>query len=294
MAFFNEAWFIHQLNDTLVQLAQQKIQKTAGSYRVKMGVVGKTYPFNRIGPVSMSPLARDADTTYINPPSSKRRAVLADQGAAVLIDELDQLKTIVNLDSEHSMNLVNARNRALDDIVLAASLAAALNVDEAAETTSSSALPGGQQIANGGTGLTLAKVLSAAEIMNGQDVDLDDRYFFYSAHAMTNLLNNTAVTSSDFNTIQALARGGFPMDQSWMGFRWRMSTRLPKAGNIRSCIAWQKNAIGGALAAVTEQDVRVMDAPHKWGNQQCIIKLSAGGVRIDDAGVVQIDIDETQ
>ena len=28
MAFFNEAWFIHQLNDTLVQLAQQKIQKT--------------------------------------------------------------------------------------------------------------------------------------------------------------------------------------------------------------------------------------------------------------------------
>jgi len=294
MAFFNEAWFIHQLNDTLVQLAQQKIQKTQGSYRVKMGVVGKTYPFNRIGPAVMSPLARDADTTYINPASSKRRAQLADQGAAVLIDELDQLKTIVNLDSEHAANLTNARNRALDDIILAASIGAATSVDEAGESTSTVALPGGQTIANGGTGLTLAKILSTAEIMNGQDVDPDDRYFFYSAHAMTNLLNNTVVTSSDFSTIQALSRGGFAMDQSWMGFRWRMSTRLPKTGNIRTCIAWQKNAVGGAIAAVTEQDVTVSDAPHKWNNKQCVIKLSAGGTRIDDAGVVSIDIDETQ
>jgi len=292
MAIFNEAWFVHALNDTLTQLAQQKIQKTAGSYRVKDGVVGKTYPFNRIGAVSMSAVSRDTDTTYINPPSSKRRALLGDTAAAVLIDEFDEVRTLVNLDSEHSMNLTNARNRQLDDIVLLASLAAVTTVDEAGETTSSTAFPAGQQIANGGTGLTLAKILSAAEIMNGQDVDPDDRYFFYSAHAMTNLLNNTVVTSSDFNTIQALARGGFPMDQSWMGFRWRMSTRLAKVGNVRSCVAWQRNAMGVAVGLV--KDVEVSQAPHKWNNTQVIIKLTAGACRIDDAGVVQIDIDETQ
>src|SRR5262245_1266628 len=109
MAFFNEAWFVHALNETLTQLAQQKVQKTVGSYRVKEGVVGKTYPFNRIGPVDMVSVARDADTTYLNPPSSKRRAVLSDFAAAVLVDDFDQVKTLVNLDSEHSMNLMNSR-----------------------------------------------------------------------------------------------------------------------------------------------------------------------------------------
>jgi len=292
MAQFNEAWFVHAINDTLTQLAQQKVQKTSGSYRVKEGVVGKTWPFNRVGPVNMSAVARDSDTTYLNPPSSKRRALLGDTAAAVLIDDFDTLKTPIGLDSEFAALLVNARNRQLDDICLGAALASAVTVDEAAETTSLTAFLAAQQIANGGTGLTLAKILSAAEIMNGQDVDPDDRYFFYSAHAMTNLLNNTAVTNSDYSTIQALQRGGLPYDQSWMGFRWRMTTRLPKTGNIRSCIAWQKQAMGVGVGLV--QDAKISEAPHKWGNMQVIIKLSAGGVRVDDAGVVQIDIDETQ
>ncbi|HEY1244548.1 MAG TPA: phage capsid protein [Hyphomicrobiaceae bacterium] len=288
----NDAWFIHAVSDNVTQLAQQKMQKTRGSYRVREGVVGKTYPFNRIGTVSMASAVRDSDTTYVNPPQSKRRAILTDWAVAALIDEFDEIKMLADPESEVAQIMAYARNRKLDEICLGAALAAVTNVNESAETTSTTAIPAGQQIAAGGTGLTVDKVLAAAEVMNTQDVDTDDRYFFYSPHAMTNLLKNTQVTSSDFNTIQALARGGYPFDQTWMGFYWRQTTMLAKAGNIRSCIAWQKMALGVAVGLIT--DVKINEAPHKWNNTQVVLKLSAGAARVDDAGVVQVDIDETQ
>jgi hypothetical protein len=88
------------------------------------------------------------------------------------------------------------------------------------------------------------------------------------------------------------------MDATWYGFKWRMSTRLPLAvapagtANIRSCIAVQKQAVGLAVSLVKELEVTT--AVHKWNNPQVVIKLSAGGVRIDDNGVVQVDVDESK
>lgn len=298
MAFFNEAWFIHAVSENVTQLAQQKRSKTGGSTRVKDGVVGKTWPFNRIGVVEMQPVARDSGTVYANPPQSKRRAQLSDFALAVLIDQFDDVRTLTSPESEFAQILAYGRNRKIDDFALTAALAAAVTVDEAGETTGTQVLPVsggpagiGQVIVNGSTGLTLAKIILAAELMNAQDVDEEDRYFYYSAQGMSDLLANTVATSADYSTIQALMRGGFPADQTWMGFHWRMTTRLAKTGNIRSCIAWQKNAIGVAFGLV--QDVETGRDPSHWNNPFCMIKLSGGGCRVDDVGVVQIDIDES-
>lgn len=291
MALQDEAWFIHAVSDNVTQLAQQKRKKTEGSTRVKDGVVGKTWPFNRIGSVEMSPVARDTDTTYVNPPQSKRRAQLNDFGLAALIDDFDVIKTLTSPQSEIAQILAYGRSRKIDDFALASALASAITVDEAGETTGTQAMLAANIIANGGAGLTLAKITQTAEIMNGTDVDADDRYFFYSAHAMTNLLLNTQATSSDYSTLQALMHGSFPFDAQWMGFFWRMTTRLPKTGNIRSCIAWQKNAIGVAFGLV--QEVETGRDPGKWNNPFVMLKLSGGGCRVDDLGVVQVDIDET-
>ncbi|MGH6782816.1 MAG: phage capsid protein, partial [Sphingomonadaceae bacterium] len=159
------------------------------------------------------------------------------------------------------------------------------------ETSGTQAMLAANQIANGGTNLTMAKIRQSARILNVSDVEQEGRYFHYSPQGMEKLLADTQVTSSDFSTIQALTFGTFPMDAMWMGFKWRMSTVLPISGNIRSCIAYQKNAVG--LAVGLFQDIRVNEAPHKWNNVQVVLKLSAGAVRTDEAGVVQIDIDES-
>lgn len=306
MAFFNEMWFIHGVSDNVTQLAQQKETVVTGAMRSKENVVGKTWPFNRIGATSLSQVSRDSDTTYLNPPQSKRRAVLVDFAGAVLIDEFDEVKTLTNPQSEHAQILAYARNRTIDDMALGVAgltaagvantalggfLGLATTVDESAETTGTASLPTAQQIVNGGTGLTMVKLRTANSILDAADVDKEDRYIAYSAIGMRQLLADNTVTSSDYSTIQALMTGGFPKDATWMGLKWRMSNRLPISGNIRSLPIWQKMAVGYASAGV--RSMQVGEAPQKWFNIQVVVKLSCGVVRIDDAGVVQLDIDES-
>jgi hypothetical protein len=309
MALHNEQWFIHGVSENVTFLAQQKKSKVMGAMRSKEGVVGKTWPFNRIGATSMIQVSRDAATVYLNPAQSKRRAVLVDFAAAVLIDSFDEVKTLTNPQSEHAQNIAYARNRTIDDMALGVAglgvagaagtavggiLGLATNVDEAAESSSTSALPTTQQIVNGGTGLTMAKLRSATRILKAADVEFDqeDMYIAYSAAAMSQLLSDNTVTSSDYSTIQALMVGGFPSDAMWMGFKWRLSTRLPSAAaNIRSLPVWAKQAVGYAAAGVKE--VESGNDPGHWNNPFVMSKLSCGVVRIDDAGVVQIDIDES-
>jgi hypothetical protein len=238
---------------------------------------------------------------YVNPAQTKRRAQLVDRGAAALIDDFDKVKTVADIDSAIMETLASARNREKDLICISAALGNAVAVDEAAETTSLVALPAAQLIADGGTGLTLAKILQANEILNIKSVPREDRYFFYSAQAATDLLQNTQVTSSDYNTVRQLANGGFSQDELWMNFRWRMVTGfideaqtvpiLPKTGNIRTCVAWQKRGIGVGIGL--DPSVQTGNAPHKWNNQQILLKLSMGAVRIQDTHVVSIAIDES-
>jgi hypothetical protein len=298
---FNEAWFVHALNAEVDLLAQQLEQATRGSYRLKDGVIGKTWPFNMIGPARMSPITRDSDTTYVNPGQTKRRAQLVDRGVAALIDDFDRIKTVADIDPAITETLAAAKNREKDVICISAALGNAVTVDEAGEVTGVQALPGSQTIAHGSVGLTVAKVLDVNERFNKANVPQQDRYMFYSAEAMTDLLQNTQVTDSNFNTIKALAEGGFPQDQKWCNLFWRMVTGfideaqtipiLPKTGNIRTCVAWQKRGVGVAMGL--DKSIETGPAPHKWNNQQMVLKLSMGAVRIQDAYVVAVEIDES-
>ena len=299
MAFYNEQWFIHQVSDNVTQLAQQKLSKVTGSVDVKEGVVGKSYPFQLIDKLEMTPANRDAPTQYLNASQGKRRAVMSDFNAFVLIDSLDTVKELADPQSAFAEALVRARNRRMDRYVLSptgatvgGAIGAATVVDEAGESFSTSALPSSQIIVNGATNLTLDKIRRAKLIMDLNDVDEEDRYFWYSPSGMMlSLLKDSQVTSSDFNTIKALSEGGFPVDGMWMGFKWRWSNLLPVSGTVRSCIAYQKQAIG--LAVGTVRGVEIDKAVHMQNSIQCGVMVSAGAVRKDDRGVVQVDIDES-
>jgi hypothetical protein len=214
------------------------------------------------------------------------------------------------------MQLAYARNRKLDELIIQGALGAAVDVDETAETTSSTTLPTtggyknvGQVIAHGSVGLTLTKIMDTKTIFDTNNIDENDRYFFYSPVGMRKLLEDSKVTSSDYNTIRALVAGGFAADETWHGFRWRQSTLLPYAGavynpdgtvgtqvitspgsTIRSCIALQKNTV--ALAVGKSGALTVKDRPDLVQTTQVELVLCAGAIRIEEAGVVRIDIDE--
>ena len=70
------------------------------------------------------------------------------------------------------------------------------------EGTTSTAFPSGQKIAHASGGLTIAKLVSAKKLLDAQSVDPSiKRYIVVSPEQIEDLLNNTTVTSSDFNTV---------------------------------------------------------------------------------------------
>jgi hypothetical protein len=103
-------------------------------------------------------------------------------------------------------------------------------------------------------------------------------------------MTDTTVTSSDFNTIKALVDGTIA-DRRWMGFTWVTSSLLALAGNIRANLAWQKNAIG--MAINQDMTTRIDERPDKSYATQVYLSQTFGVTRIEEAAVIEIDIDES-
>jgi hypothetical protein len=213
------------------------------------------------------------------------RCALYDYGWADLTDVLDEPKMLIDPTSEYVKNAAYAMNRTLDSIVVPA-FNANMTLVAADDTTSGSALT--NTIANGGTGLTIAKLRQAVRMLDVNDVVEDDRYFVGSPIGKEDLLATTEVTSSDFNSVRALVAGQI---DTFLGMKFIWSTLLPLAGNIRSGFAWQKDAMCLAIG----YEIRHFIEPRYDlnGSMQVRFLLSAGATRVDNAGVVMVDYDES-
>jgi hypothetical protein len=165
------------------------------------------------------------------------------------------------------------------------------------------ALPAAQQIAAGGTGLTVAKLKAANEILMDSDLEGADlmedgtpnpegRVFVCTAQQITNLLSDPQVTSADYNTVRALVAGNV---NTFMGFTFRrISARntigLPKVSTTRSCVCWVKGALIGSKGEMKSHIDIIPTQSHKV---QVRSTARVGGARLHDEGVVQVDCIET-
>ena len=114
--------------------------------------------------------------------------------------------------------------KAMDDKIIAAATGSSLTGKAGATST---ALPSGNVIAHGSADLTIAKLISAKEILDAADVDPEiTRYIAVSPAQISALLGTTQVTSSDFNTVKALSQGTV---DTFLGFKFVLSNRLAKS-----------------------------------------------------------------
>ncbi len=200
-------------------------------------------------------------------------------------DDAQNLGRLVLPTSDYVKSHAAAYARRCDDIAWQAALDSVYTGEQG---TTPLALPNAQKIVHGSTGLTLAKLLTANEILEG---DLDDednmRVMVVSPQQMTNLLNTTEIKSADYNTVKALVNGQI---DTFMGFKFIKNTRLRKVSTTRTCVAWVRGAIrrvkGSMSSKITERD-DLSDAVQirsKW-------HLSA--TRVYDEGVVSIECTES-
>lgn len=278
--------FVQQFSANIQMLSQQMgslLRDAVDSESVN----GEKAFFDQVGAASaVLRTSRHADTPLVDTPHSRRMVTMADYEYADLIDDQDKVRLLADPTSTYSRAAAAAMGRAMDDVIITAALGSANTGKEGATST---ALPAGQKIAHGSAGLTIAKLLSAKEILDANSVDPSiTRHIVVSPKQISDLLNNTTVTSSDFNTVKALAQGEL---NTFVGFNFIVSNRLNTDSNSdRQVIAFASDGI--KLAVGKEPSARIDERADKSYATQVYYCQSVGATRMEEDKVVEIACNE--
>jgi len=278
--------FVQQYSANVQMLSQQMGSRLRDAVRVE-NMTGKNAFFDQVGKaVAQKRTTRHADTPQIDTPHARRRVSLVDYEYADLIDDQDKVRMLIDPTSAYAQASAAAMGRAMDDELIEKALGTAFTGETGSTST---ALPAGQQIANGSADMTVAKLREAKKILDLSDVDPSiPRYIAVGPDQIEALLADTNVTSSDFNTVKALVQGEV---SQFMGFNFIVSNRLSKSGNIRSCFAWAEDGL--ALAIGKDVMARIDERSDKGYATQVYYCMSIGATRMEEEKVVQIDCDES-
>lgn len=286
MSFQITEAFVEQFADNFKHLAQQSTSRFEPAVMVESGIVGMSKSINRMGQrAAQRRLSRHGDTPINDQPHSTRYVDLFDWEDGDMLDDQDKIRMLVDPTSDYVKAMVAALNRSKDDVIISAL------GGNARASTGNIALPAGQIIAVGGTGLTKAKIIQAKKLFRVNEADEEngeELYIGYSAEALEDVLTDTTLTSADFMAVKMLQEG--TLKGTWMGFRWIPSQRFTASGGTRSLYAWAKSGMTLGIGAniVTE----VGKDPGKGFNTRVYAKMSIGAVRVEEEKVVQINCAE--
>ena len=276
--------FVEQYSANIQMLSQQMGSLLRDAVRNE-SITGKDAYFDQIGKVTAQiKVSRHSDTPQIDTPHSRRRVSLADYEFADLIDQQDKVRLLIDPTSSYAKAAAYAMGRAMDDVIIAAALGSA-NTGVSGGTAV--ALPAGNIVAanTGGTGMNIAKLAAAKQILYAGDVDPSiKRHIVVSPAEIADLLNNTTVTSSDFNTIKALVQGEI---DSFMGFKFHVSNRLVDNGAANTqCIAFAEDGI--LLGVGKDVTARIDERSDKSYATQVYYCQTIGATRMEEAKVVSV------
>lgn len=228
---------------------------------------------------------RHADTPLVNSAHERRRAEMSDYDWADLIDNQDRVRIMIEPQGAYVQNAVMALGRSIDEEIIAAFDATAQEGESGATAT---AFPAAQSLAS--AVMSVGRLRLVKRTLDDDNVPAGDRYFAVAPQEIETLLAETEVTSSDFNTVKALAQGDI---DTFLGFKFIMldPDLLPKTGNDRNTFAWHKRAMG--LAMGMDLNVDVGPRRDKRNAMQVYVSGVFGAVRIEDEGVLRVITDES-
>mgnify|MGYP000848218914 FL=1 len=285
MSFQVSTAFVQQYTTNVGLLLQQRGSKlrdavTVGSYTGKAAKA-----VEQIGAVTaQARTSRHADTPLISTPHDARWVFPTDYEWADMIDDQDKLRMLIDPTSPYAVNGAYALGRAMDDLIITAALGTSMTGENG--STSTSFATATQQIAVGGTGLTIAKLRQARRILMANEVDvaMDPLYIAVTATQLDELLGTTEVTSSDYNTVKTLVSGDI---DTFLGFKFIQCERLGTDGSgDRRCIAWAKS--GMHLGMWNDITTKISERADKSYATQVYVKGTFGATRTEEKKVVEI------
>jgi hypothetical protein len=203
---------------------------------------------------------------------------------ADLIDDADKVRMLIDPTSSYANAAAYAIGRAVDDAIIDAADGTALTGKTGSTSTT---LPAGQIVAVGSpaAGLTIAKMVNAKKILDQNNVDPSiKRFIAVHPEQVEDLLNDSTVTSADYNTVKALVQGEI---NTFMGFEFITSTRLNTDGSsYRQVLAWAEDGI--TLAMGKDLMTEIGQRADKSYSTQVYVCAQFGATRMEEEKVVQI------
>jgi len=277
--------FVNQFSANVQMLSQQMGSLLRNAVDIE-SVNGEKAFFDQVGSAAaVKRTSRHGDTPLIETPHTRRMVTMSDYEYADLIDDQDRVRLLIDPTSTYGRAAAAAMGRAMDDEIIAAALGTSLTGKDGSTST---ALPAGQKIAHGSAGLTIAKLVSAKELLDAASVDPSiPRHIIVSPKQVSDLLNNTTVTSSDFNTVKALAQGEI---NTFVGFNFIVSNRLTDDGTSRQVIAFASDGLKVAMGK--EPSAKIDERADKSYATQVYYCQTMGATRMEEAKVVEIACNE--
>lgn len=269
------------LFDAEVKQAYQGKAMLVPAVRQRRGVEGSTVKFPKVGRGVATVRVPQTDVTPLNVGFSTVTLTLADFNAAEYSDIFSQAK--VNFDERQELVQVvaGAMGRRQDQMILDAL------------SGSSTSLTVANSIGGSTTNMNIAKLREAKRLLDKGNVPPDGRHIIIHANGLSNLLSETSVTSSDFNSVKALVQGEI---NTYLGFTFhvlgdRSEGGLPIDGSLdRTCYAFHKDAVGYGEGIAMRTEINYIAEKTSWLVNEV---FSAGAIAIDDEGIVKLTCRET-
>jgi hypothetical protein len=242
-------------------------------------VKGKTFFQDQIGEWSMETKGgRNVQTPNNDPNFARRMGVMIDYHDNRMLDRGDELRSISDPKSAYTIAAGRSLGRKIDDVIIAAAIATDTKTGETGSGTAATV----SNIAITTGTLTLAKVADLKKAFDDEDVETEDRFLIVTPTLLSSALQVDKIASNDYAAVKALVNGEI---DSFMGFKWIVSTRLAAAG-IEG-LAYQRYGVCLAMASqpMVRTDERA-DLSYSW---QVYYELNIGGVRLEEARVRTLD-----
>jgi hypothetical protein len=259
-----------------------------GTVTVRQGVTGDTYNFRRMGRgLATQRTAPSSDSIPMDVAHDLIPATLLDWDADEYTDIFNDVE--VNFDEmrELATTITSALGRRKDQICI-----------DSMDGGTYSATPAdnegglvGTAIGGADTGWNVTKLRLAKQFMDDRGVGMSDRHVTTTAQGLSDLLGETEVTSSDYNSVKALVQGEV---DTFMGFKFhliesRAEGGLSKTGNVVDNYAWHMTAIGQAVGKDITSGADWIAHKKSWLSHG---EFKAGAVVRDNEGVCKIQTTE--
>jgi len=269
------------LFDAEVKQAYQASAMLVPAVRQRRGVEGSTVKFPKVGKGAATLRVAQTDITPLNVGFSSVTCTLQDWNAAEYSDIFSQAKVNFDERSELVKVVASAMGRRQDQLILDA-LAA-----------SGTSLTVSNDIGASDSNMNIAKLREAKRLMDKNNVPPDNRHIIIHANGLSNLLSESTVTSSDFNTVKALVQGEL---NTYMDFQFHVLGDRSEGGLAidasldRKCFAFHRDALGYAEGIGMRTEINYIAEKTSWLVNEV---FSAGAITIDAEGIVQLTCRET-